>query len=37
MIKSRVEARNQMESVLTPEQRKQARRFGPWWWRNDGQ
>jgi Spy/CpxP family protein refolding chaperone len=31
MLKSRVEAHNQMAAVLTPEQRKQLRQFGPWW------
>ena len=31
MLKSRVEAHNQIASVLTPEQRKQLRQFGPWW------
>jgi len=28
---SRLDMRKQMESVLTPEQRKQVRQFGPWW------
>jgi Spy/CpxP family protein refolding chaperone len=31
MIKSRVEAHNQMAAILTPEQRQQLRSFGPWW------
>jgi Spy/CpxP family protein refolding chaperone len=31
VIQSRVEARNQVQAVLTPEQRKQFRQFGPWW------
>ena len=31
MIQSRVEARNQVSAVLTPEQRKQFRQLGPWW------
>jgi Spy/CpxP family protein refolding chaperone len=31
LIQSRVEARNQVQAVLTPEQRKQFRQFGPWW------
>ena len=31
MLKSRVEAHNQIAAVLTPEQRKQLRQFGPWW------
>jgi Spy/CpxP family protein refolding chaperone len=35
MIKSRLETRNQIESILTPEQRKQLRQFGPWWARED--
>jgi len=30
MVKSRVEARNQVSAVLTPEQRQQFRSFGPW-------
>jgi periplasmic protein CpxP/Spy len=31
LLKSRVEAHNQMAAVLTPEQRKQLRQYGPWW------
>lgn len=31
MLASRIEARNQIEKILTPEQRKQFRSFGPWW------
>ena len=31
MIQSRAESHNQVLSVLTPEQRKQMRQFGPWW------
>jgi Spy/CpxP family protein refolding chaperone len=31
MLKTRVEARNQVAGVLTPEQRQQFRSFGPWW------
>ena len=31
MLKSRVEAHNQIAAVLTPEQRKQLRQFAPWW------
>lgn len=31
MIQSRAESHNQVLSVLTPEQRKQVRQFGPWW------
>jgi Spy/CpxP family protein refolding chaperone len=26
-----VEARNQITAILTPEQRKQFRQYGPWW------
>jgi Spy/CpxP family protein refolding chaperone len=32
---SRLDMRKQMESVLTPEQKKQLRQFGPWWMRED--
>lgn len=31
MIRSRVETHNQIEALLTPEQRKQFRQFMPWW------
>jgi Spy/CpxP family protein refolding chaperone len=31
LLKSRVEAHNQMAAVLTPEQRKLLRQHGPWW------
>jgi Spy/CpxP family protein refolding chaperone len=31
MLKSRVEAHNQIAAVLTPEQRKQLRQYSPWW------
>jgi len=31
MLASRLEAHKQVEQVLTPEQRKQWRGFGPWW------
>jgi Spy/CpxP family protein refolding chaperone len=31
MLASRLEMRKQVEGVLTPEQRKQMRQFGPWW------
>ena len=31
MLASHLDMRKQMESVLTAEQRKQARQFGPWW------
>ena len=37
MIASRLDMRKQMESVLTPEQRKQLRQFGPWWMREDAE
>jgi Spy/CpxP family protein refolding chaperone len=30
MLKSRVDARNQIAAILTPEQRKQFRQFSPW-------
>ena len=35
MLKSRVDARNQTAPILTPEQRKQFRQFGPWWLREE--
>ena len=35
LLKSRVDARNQVAAILTPEQRKGLRRFGPWWLRED--
>jgi Spy/CpxP family protein refolding chaperone len=35
VLASRLDMRKQMESVLTPEQRKQARQFGPWWAQED--
>ena len=31
MLKSRVESRNQVDAILTPDQRKQFRQVGPWW------
>ncbi len=31
MLKSRIEARNQIAAILTKEQQQQLRRFGPWW------
>jgi Spy/CpxP family protein refolding chaperone len=31
MLKSRVEAHNQMVAILTPEQRKELRARAPWW------
>ena len=36
MTKSRVEAHNQITAILTPEQRKQFRQFGPWWLGEEG-
>jgi len=36
MLKTRIEVRNQVDAILTPEQRKQFRQFGPWWLREDG-
>jgi len=35
MIQSRVETRNQVEAILTPEQKKQLRQYGPWWLREE--
>jgi Spy/CpxP family protein refolding chaperone len=35
MIKSRLENRKQMEALLTPEQKKQLRGYGPWWLQED--
>jgi Spy/CpxP family protein refolding chaperone len=37
MIKSHVDARNQIAALLTPEQRKQLRQLGPWWLSQDGE
>ena len=31
MLKSRLESRNRVEALLTPEQRKQFRQYRPWW------
>jgi len=31
VLASRLEMRKQVEGVLTPEQKKQIRQFGPWW------
>jgi Spy/CpxP family protein refolding chaperone len=31
MIQSHVETRNQVEALLSPEQKKQLRQYGPWW------
>lgn len=35
MLKSRVDARNQVAAILTPEQRKQFKQSGPWWLREE--
>ncbi|HET7763959.1 MAG TPA: Spy/CpxP family protein refolding chaperone [Burkholderiales bacterium] len=35
MLKSHVEARNQINAILTPEQRKQFRQYGPPWMGGD--
>jgi Spy/CpxP family protein refolding chaperone len=35
MIQSRVETRNEIEAVLTPEQKKQLRHYAPWWMQQD--
>jgi Spy/CpxP family protein refolding chaperone len=35
MIQSRVETRNEIEAVLTPEQKKQLRQYAPWWMQQD--
>ena len=35
VLKSRVDARNQITAILTPEQRKQFRQSGPWWLREE--
>jgi Spy/CpxP family protein refolding chaperone len=37
MVASRLDMRKQMESVLTPDQRKQLRQVGPWWMRGDAE
>jgi Spy/CpxP family protein refolding chaperone len=37
MIQSHVETRNQIEAVLTPEQQKQFRQYGPWWMQQDSE
>lgn len=37
VLASRLDMRKQMESVLTPEQRKQVRQFGPWWAGEEGE
>lgn len=35
LLKSRLDARNQVAAILTPEQRKHLRQSGPWWLRED--
>ena len=35
LLKSRLDARNQVAAILTPEQRKHLRQSGPWWLRDD--
>jgi Spy/CpxP family protein refolding chaperone len=35
VLKARIESRNEMAAVLTPEQRKKLRDAGPWWYRDD--
>jgi hypothetical protein len=35
MLKSHIEARK-VEAVLAPEQRRQFRSFGPWWFQEEG-
>jgi Spy/CpxP family protein refolding chaperone len=35
LLASRLEMHQQMESVLTPEQRKELREFRPWWYGGD--
>jgi len=37
MIQSRVETRNQIEAILTPEQKKQLRQYGPWWMQGEAE
>jgi Spy/CpxP family protein refolding chaperone len=34
MLRARIESRNEIDAILTPEQRKQFRQFGPWWLQN---
>jgi Spy/CpxP family protein refolding chaperone len=31
LLKSRIEGRNEIEAMLTPEQRKEFRQYRPWW------
>lgn len=35
LLKSRLDARNQVAAILTPEQKKHLRQIGPWWLRED--
>ena len=35
IIQSHVDTRNQVEAVLTAEQKKQLRQYGPWWMHQD--
>ncbi|HTQ74300.1 MAG TPA: Spy/CpxP family protein refolding chaperone [Burkholderiales bacterium] len=35
LLKSRIDARNEVVAVLNPEQRKNLRQFGPWWLRDE--
>jgi Spy/CpxP family protein refolding chaperone len=37
MIQSHVETRNQIETILTPEQKKQLRQSGPWWMQGEAE
>jgi Spy/CpxP family protein refolding chaperone len=37
MIQSRVETRNQIEAILTPDQKKQLRQYGPWWMQGEAE
>jgi len=37
MLKSRLESRNRVEALLTPEQRKQFGQYRPWWMQESGQ
>ena len=36
MLKSRIEGRNQIDALLTKEQKQQFRSFGPWWSQEQG-
>ena len=37
IIQSHVDTRNQVEAVLTAEQKKQLRQYGPWWMHQDSE